>query len=195
MASVSPLRAGFFFTPIIDTTRKRTGCRGTFETTPSRPVLQGVLVHLRDHRSRSSRLDWISVSKTIFLRRALRSSSGSFSRVVTVEGKSKMKATITILLEPPLSSFCYTEKSVVPSFAGITTSPSMIADPAPMLPCVGCDLSETIGPVVTTPGVNTLMAASLRWTWTPITIELDLRESSVLPDGTLSIDVCQRRFD
>jgi hypothetical protein len=31
-----------------------------------------------------------------------------------------------------LSSFCNTEKSVVPSAAGTTTSPSMIADPALM---------------------------------------------------------------
>jgi hypothetical protein len=30
----------------------------------------------------------------------------------------------------PFNSFCNTEKSVVPSAAGATTSPSMIADPA-----------------------------------------------------------------
>jgi hypothetical protein len=36
----------------------------------------------------------------------------------------------TIFLDWPFSSFCSTEKSVVPSVEGTTTSPSMIADPA-----------------------------------------------------------------
>jgi hypothetical protein len=36
---------------------------------------------------------------------------------------------MTILVDRPSSSFCKTEKSVVPSAAGATTSPSMIADP------------------------------------------------------------------
>jgi len=75
------------------------------------------------------------------------------------------KATITIFLDCPLSSFCKTEKSVVPSSAGITTSPSMIADPAFM-----CQASVAIFRkrlVQSLPRrVNTLTAASLRWTWT-----------------------------
>jgi len=35
---------------------------------------------------------------------------------------------MTILVERPFSSFCNTEKSVVPSAADTTTSPSMIAE-------------------------------------------------------------------
>ena len=42
---------------------------------------------------------------------------------------SKSNATIAILSDFPLSSFCSTEKSVVPSAAG-ATSPSLIADEA-----------------------------------------------------------------
>jgi hypothetical protein len=37
---------------------------------------------------------------------------------------------MTILVDRPFSSFCKTEKSVVPSAVGTTTSPSMIAEPA-----------------------------------------------------------------
>jgi len=44
----------------------------------------------------------------------------------------RAKATSTILLDLPFSPFCSTEKSVVPSAAGTTISPSMIADPALM---------------------------------------------------------------
>jgi hypothetical protein len=39
---------------------------------------------------------------------------------------------MTILVDCPLSSFCRTEKSVVPSAAGTTISPSMIAEAALM---------------------------------------------------------------
>ena len=46
---------------------------------------------------------------------------------------------MTILLDRPFSSFCSTEKSVVPSAAGTTTSPSMIAEPALM-----CQASSAI---------------------------------------------------
>jgi hypothetical protein len=37
-----------------------------------------------------------------------------------------------MLLDRPLSSFCRSEKSVVPLEAGTTISPSMIAEPALM---------------------------------------------------------------
>jgi len=37
-----------------------------------------------------------------------------------------------MLVDLPLSSFCRTEKSVVPSAAGTTISPSMTAEPALM---------------------------------------------------------------
>jgi hypothetical protein len=50
-----------------------------------------------------------------------------------------LTSTITIFVDRPLSSFCRTEKSVVPSSAGTTTSPSMIADPALM-----CQASDAI---------------------------------------------------
>jgi hypothetical protein len=46
---------------------------------------------------------------------------------------------MTIFVDRPFNSFCKTEKSVVPSAAGATTSPSMIAEPAPM-----CQASEAI---------------------------------------------------
>ena len=99
-----------------------------------------------------------------FLEEGLTFEQRQLQQVVTVEVK-QMKATITILLEPPLSSFCYTEKSVVPSFAGITTSPSMIADPAPMCHASAAIFLKRL--VQSLPRrVNTLMAASLRWTWT-----------------------------
>ena len=39
---------------------------------------------------------------------------------------------MTIFLDRPFSSFWSTAKSVVPSIAGATTSPSMIAEPALM---------------------------------------------------------------
>ena len=37
---------------------------------------------------------------------------------------------MTIFVALPFGSFCKTEKSVVPSVAGTTTSPSMMAEPA-----------------------------------------------------------------
>lgn len=37
---------------------------------------------------------------------------------------------MTIFVAFPFGSFCKTEKSVVPSVAGTTTSPSMMAEPA-----------------------------------------------------------------
>ena len=43
---------------------------------------------------------------------------------------SRSKATITILVDLPFNSFFKTEKSVLPSDAGTTISPSMIADEA-----------------------------------------------------------------
>jgi hypothetical protein len=46
---------------------------------------------------------------------------------------------MTIFVDRPFNSFCKTEKSVVPSAADATTSPSMIAEPAPM-----CQASEAI---------------------------------------------------
>src|SRR5882724_5919523 len=61
----------------------------------------------------------------------------------------------------PLSSFCNTEKSVVPSTAGTTTSPSMIADPALMLQASAAIFRKRL--VQSLPRrVNTLTAASLR---------------------------------
>jgi len=44
----------------------------------------------------------------------------------------RSNATRTILVDLPLSSFCSTEKSVVPSAAGTTISPSITAEAALM---------------------------------------------------------------
>jgi hypothetical protein len=70
---------------------------------------------------------------------------------------------MTILVERPFSSFCNTEKSVVPSAAGTTISPSMIAEPALM-----CQASSAIflkRLVQSLPRrVNTRMLTLARWT-------------------------------
>ena len=76
-------------------------------------------------------LNWTSVSATIFFSAALRSCNGSLHRSRPLR-YSRSKATSTIVSELPFNSFCRTEKSVVPSSAGATTSPSMTALPVPM---------------------------------------------------------------
>jgi hypothetical protein len=54
----------------------------------------------------------------------------------------------------PFSSFCKTEKSVVPSAAGTTISRSMIANPRVDQEGVGGDLLEPPGPVIASTGVD-----------------------------------------
>jgi hypothetical protein len=58
------------------------------------------------------------------------------------------------LAELPFSSFCNTEKSVVPSAAGTTISPSMIAELDLMCQAFSATLLEAPGPVVTASRVD-----------------------------------------
>jgi hypothetical protein len=74
-------------------------------------------------------LNWMSVPTTIFFSSVLRWMSGSF-RTSRPFRYSRSNATRTMFFDDPLSSFCSTEKSVLPSTAGTTTSPSMTADAA-----------------------------------------------------------------
>jgi hypothetical protein len=67
---------------------------------------------------------------------------------------------------------------VVPSSAGTTTSPSNDHRPGIYVPRVGCDLSETIGPVVTAPGEH-LDGGVPEMDLDPVAIELDLMNPSV----------------
>ena len=92
----------------------------------AKPVLQACL-NIPRRRPRNS-LNWISVSAIVFLSSALRSISGSFRRSWLLRYR-RSKAIITISVDLPFNSLCNTEKSVGPSVAGATTSPSMIADP------------------------------------------------------------------
>src|SRR6266446_3762369 len=140
----------------------------TFETTPSRPLLQACLYISRPSISKLS-LDWISVSKTIFLRRALCSSSGSF---VTVEVK-QIEGDHHDPLGAPFE-FVLLHREV--RGAVLCRDHYLAIDdrrPGTDVPCVGCDLSETIGPVVTTPGEH-LDGGIPEMDLDPITIELDL---------------------
>jgi hypothetical protein len=126
-----------------------------------------------------------AVSATSFLRSALRSTSGSFRKSYPLR-YIKSKATMTIFVDPPFSSFCNTEKSVVPSVAGTTTSPSMIAEPALM-----CQASSAIflkRLVQSLPRrVNTRMVSLARCTCTRYPSNL-ISWTQRLPVGTRSID-------
>ena len=72
-----------------------------------------------------------SVSAMIFFSCALRSNQRQLPQIVAVKVE-QIEGDQHDLVDLPLSSFCSTEKSVVPSAAGTTTSPSMIAEPALM---------------------------------------------------------------
>jgi hypothetical protein len=88
----------------------------------------------------------------------------------------------------PFNSFCRTEKSVVPSLAGATASPSMIADPVQI-----CHASSAIflNRVVqsTAPGVD-LREMDLN----AIAIEFDFVEPTVAA-GHLVDGARERRFE
>ena len=62
---------------------------------------------------------------------------------------------------------------MVPSSAGTTTSPSMIAEPALIVPGVVGDLAETIGPVVAAAGED-LDGFVGEVDLDPVAVELDL---------------------
>ena len=72
---------------------------------------------------------------------------------------------MTILVDLPFSSFCRTEKSVVPSSAGTTISPSMIAEPAAMCQASSATFLKRL--VQSWPRrVNIFTASLARWIWT-----------------------------
>jgi hypothetical protein len=87
-----------------------------------------VLVHLRTvHFKAFAELD-VGFGDQLF-QMCLALDQWQFSQIVAVEIE-RSKATSTIFLDLPFSSFCNTEKSVVPSAAGTTISPSIIAENA-----------------------------------------------------------------
>jgi hypothetical protein len=94
-----------------------------------------------------------------------------------------------MLVDLPFNSFCNTEKSVVPSAAGTTISPSMIAEARADVPSLVGDLLETFRPIVAAPGEDL----------NPFVHEMDLNQihrkliSCIqrLPEGTLAIEVAR----
>jgi hypothetical protein len=70
-----------------------------------------------------------------------------------------------MLVDLPFSSFCRTEKSVVPSAAGTTISPSMMAEPAAMCQASAATFLKRL--VQSLPRrVKTVTASFTRWTCT-----------------------------
>src|ERR1700675_4106840 len=113
------------FHPIVDATRDRPAV-ADLRDDALKTSLAGVLVHLATIDLEAlAELD-VGLGDD-FIEQGLTLEQRQIPEVVAVE-YSKSKATITIFLDRPVSSFCNTEKSVVPSSAGTTTSPSIIAD-------------------------------------------------------------------
>jgi hypothetical protein len=97
----------------------------------------------------------------IFFSSALRLSSGSFR----MSGPLRSNATRMMLFDLPFISFWRTEKSVLPSAAGTTISPSMIAEPA-LICQASCETFLKRWVQSWPRRVNILIASLARWNWT-----------------------------